>query len=285
MNGEVGRSGAGPLQFPRSPVARGARHQGLVGAVSNRDSKSGLLGRRPECRALDRLLDGAQAGQSRVLVLRGESGVGKSALLGYLVRSASGCRVTRAAGVESEMELPYAGLHQLCAPVLNLRERLPVPQRDALAAAFGLSAGPAPDRLCLGLSVLGLLCEVAGRQPLLCVVDDVQWLDQASAQIISFGARRLLAERVALVCATRTPVVRVTVRDSGVGIDPQSMSKLLDAFYTTKSDGMGIGLSVSQSIIDRHRGRLWGEPNDGPGATFAFSLPSGPATATIRVLT
>jgi DNA-binding CsgD family transcriptional regulator len=163
-----------------------------------------LIDRRREGQALDRLLENLWAGGSPVLVLRGEAGVGKSALLEYLVRRAGGCRVVRAAGVESEMELPYAGLHQLCASVLDFRERLPAPHRDALAPAFGLSAGPAPDRFLVGLGVLGLLSEVAGDRPLVCVVDDAQWLDQASVQIINFVARRLLAERIALVCAART---------------------------------------------------------------------------------
>ena len=137
-----------------------------------------LRGRHSECGALDRLLTSVRAGQSQVLVVRGEPGVGKSALLDYLVQSASGCRVARAAGIEYEMELAYAGLHQLCAPMLDLRERLPGPQRDALETAFGLSAKPPPDRFVVGLAVLGLLSEVAEEQPLVCVVDDAQWLDR-----------------------------------------------------------------------------------------------------------
>ena len=169
-------------------------------AVSNSYPESLLLRRHAECRALDRLLDGVQAGQSRVLVLRGEPGVGKSALLDYLVRGASGCRVTRAAGVECEMELAYAGLHQLCAPVLELRERVPAPQREALEAAFGLSADPAPDRFRLGLAILGLMSEVAARQPLVCVVDDVQWLDQASAEMASLRRRVAPPRRAGSFC-------------------------------------------------------------------------------------
>ena len=165
-----------------------------------------LHGRRRERHVLDELVETVRGGQSRTLVLRGELGVGKSALLEYLVARASGCRVARARGVESEMELAYAGLHQLCAPVLDVRERLPAPQRDALAAAFGLSAEPAPDRFVVGLAVLGLLSEVAAERPLVCVVDDAQWLDQVSAQIIGFAARRLFGERVALACAARTGI-------------------------------------------------------------------------------
>jgi len=164
-----------------------------------------LRGRRTECNALDRLLTSVRAGQSQVLVIRGEPGIGKSALLEYLVRSASGCRIARAAGHEYEMELAYAGLHQLCAPLLDLRERLPGPQGDALATAFGMSAAPAPDRFVVSLGVLGLLSEVAEEQPLIWVIDDAQWLDQASALTLAFVARRLLAESVCLVFSVREP--------------------------------------------------------------------------------
>jgi hypothetical protein len=164
-----------------------------------------LRGRRSECEVLDRLLAGVRAGRSSVLVLRGESGVGKSALLEYLLERASECRIARSAGVESEMELAFAGLHQLCAPMLERSEHLPGPQREALGVAFGLSAGHAPDRFHVGLAVLGLLSEVAGERPLICVVDDAQWLDRASAQTLAFVARRLLAESVALVFAVREP--------------------------------------------------------------------------------
>jgi DNA-binding CsgD family transcriptional regulator len=165
----------------------------------------GLRGRRSERAALDRLLAETRAGQSRVLVLRGEAGVGKTALLDYLQEQASGFRVARAAGVESEMELAFAGLHQLCTPMLGNVDGLPGPQRDALGTVFGLSTGEAPGRLLVGLAVLGLLSEVAGELPLVCLVDDAQWLDQASAQALAFVARRLLAEPVALVFAVREP--------------------------------------------------------------------------------
>jgi len=137
-------------------------------------------------------------------VLRGEAGVGKSALLGYLSGRVAGWHVARAAGVESEMELAYAGLHQLCAPMLDHLDRLPAPQRDALATVFGRSAGTAPGRFLVGLATLTLFDEVAEQQPLVCVVDDAQWLDRASAQILGFVARRLFAERIAVVCAART---------------------------------------------------------------------------------
>ncbi|MEA2241554.1 MAG: hypothetical protein QOD24_1110, partial [Solirubrobacteraceae bacterium] len=162
-----------------------------------------LLGRRNECEVLDRLLAAVRGRQSGVLVLRGEHGVGKSALLEYAITSASGMRLTRTVGVESEMELPFAALQQLCGPMQDRLERLPGPQRDALSVAFGLSAGAAPDRFLVGLAMLSLLSEVAAEQPLLCVVDDAQWLDRASAQALAFVARRLLAEPIAFIFAAR----------------------------------------------------------------------------------
>src|SRR5690242_20843543 len=173
--------------------------------MSGSHPEPGLLGRRTERAVLDRLLAEVRAGQSRVLVLRGEVGAGKSALLDYLHEQASGCRVARAAGVESEMEIAFAGLHQLCTPMLGSLAGLPGPQRDALSAVFGPNAAEAPGRLLVGLAVLGLLSEVAEEGPLVCLVDDAQWLDQASAQALAFVARRLLAESVALVFAIREP--------------------------------------------------------------------------------
>lgn len=164
----------------------------------------GLLGRRAESEALDELLTDVLAGTSRVAVLRGEAGVGKSALLGYVSDRVSGWLVATAVAVESEMELAYSGLHQLCGPMLDHLDRLPVPQRDALATVFGRKTGPAPDRFLVALATLTLFAEAAERQPLICIVDDAQWLDQASAQIIGFVGRRLHAERVALLCAART---------------------------------------------------------------------------------
>ena len=168
---------------------------------------TGLTDRRSERAALGRLVEAVRAGQSRVLVVRGDPGVGKTALLEYLAgrASGSGCRVERAVGVQSEMELAFAGLHLLCAPMLDYLDRLPVPQRDALRTVFGLAAGPPPDRLLVGLAVLGLLSEVAGERPLVCLVDDEQWLDRASAQALGFAARRLAADPVGLVFAARQP--------------------------------------------------------------------------------
>ncbi|MFF8642736.1 AAA family ATPase [Streptomyces sp. NPDC015345] len=171
--------------------------------------RRGLRGRRGECGALDQVIAGARTGRGQVLVLRGDAGVGKSALMEYLVGSAAGCQILRAVGVESEMELAFAGLHQLCVPLMGKLDRIPSPQRDALSVAFGLSAGSAPDRFLVGLAVLSLLAEAAEEQPIVCVVDDAQWLDQVSAQTLAFVARRVLAERVALVFALRTPTPAV----------------------------------------------------------------------------
>src|SRR5215208_7214622 len=166
---------------------------------------SGFLDRERERDVLERLVAGVRAGQSRVLVLRGEAGVGKTALLGHLSAAADGCRIARAAGVESEMELAFAGLHALCAPMLDRLRHLPSPQRDALSTAFGLTAGPPPDRFLVGLAVLSLLAETAEERPLVCIVDDAQWLDRASAQALAFVARRLMAESVVLLFAAREP--------------------------------------------------------------------------------
>ena len=165
-----------------------------------------LLGRQAECEELDRLLSEVRAGQSHVVVLRGEAGVGKTELLAYLAERAEGFRIARAVGIESEMELAYSGLHQLCLPMLDLLERLPAGQHDALTTVFGLGDGPPPDRFLVGVATLSLFAERADRRPLACIIDDAQWLDQASAQVFGFVARRLLAERVALVGAARTVI-------------------------------------------------------------------------------
>ena len=162
-----------------------------------------LLGRLPERAALSQLLDAARAGRGGVLVVRGEPGVGKTALLDWAIGSAADLRVARVAGVESEMELAFAALQQLCAPMLDKLEDLPDPQRAALGVAFGLNTGAAPDRFLVGLAALSLLSEVAEQQPLLCVIDDAQWLDRASAQVLGFAARRLGTESVGMIFAAR----------------------------------------------------------------------------------
>jgi len=171
-------------------------HPGNSPALTDRSSERGVL---------DRLVDAVQAGESRVLIVRGDPGVGKTALLNYLAQYASQCKVVRVAGVQSEMELAFAGPHLLCAPMLDRLDHLAAPQREALRTAFGLSVGPPPDRFLVGLAVLSLLAETAGKRPLVCVIDDEQWLDHASAQALGFAARRLAADPVGLVFAARVP--------------------------------------------------------------------------------
>ena len=162
-----------------------------------------LLGREREFEALDRLLDGVRGGRGGVMVVHGDAGVGKTALLEYAVGAAREFRIARTSGVEAEMELPFAAVQQLCSPFLELMRRLPQPQQEALGVAFGLIAGAAPDPFLVGLAVLGLLAEAAEERPLLAVVDDAHWLDHASARALAFVARRLLAEKIALVFAAR----------------------------------------------------------------------------------
>src|SRR5256886_3303701 len=174
-------------------------HSGIGGPAA------GLTDRLSERGVLDRFVAGVRAGEGRALVVRGEPGVGKTVLLDYLAGRASGCRVARAVGVQSEMELAFAGLHQLCAPMLDHPESLPGPQREALRTAFGLSAGPAPDRFLVGLAVIGLLSEAARERPLVCVVDDQQWLDRACARARGSAGGRLAADPVGLVFAARVP--------------------------------------------------------------------------------
>jgi DNA-binding CsgD family transcriptional regulator/tetratricopeptide (TPR) repeat protein len=178
---------------------------GQLSTGSRRGDAGRLIGRGRECGTLDRLIEAVRAGESRSLVVRGEPGAGKTVLLTYLARRAGGFRVARAVGVQSEMELAFAGLHQLCAPMLDYIGGLPAPQRDALQTAFGIAARPPPDRFLVGLGVLSLLSEVAGGSPVICLVDDAQWLDRASAQALGFTARRLGADGVGLVFAAREP--------------------------------------------------------------------------------
>ena len=168
-----------------------------------------LTNRDAEREVLDGLLQAVRSARSRALLVRGDAGVGKTALLEYLVDRAGGCRVVRAVGVQSEMELAFAGLHQLCAPLLDGVERLPLPQQRALRTALGLGAGPPPDRFLVGLALLTLLSDATGERPLICVVDDEQWLDAASAQALGFVARRLAADPVGLVVAARVPSVHL----------------------------------------------------------------------------
>jgi len=210
-----------------------------------------LTGRRGERDALDRLAQAVRGGASRALVVRGEPGVGKTALLEYLVEQASGCQVVRAAGVQSEMELPFAGLHQLCAPMPDRLDRLPEPQRDALRTVFGISVGPVPDRFLVGLAVLNLLSEVAEDRPLICLVDDEQWLDRASAQVLAFAARRLDAESVGLVFAARTASEELVGLPELVveGLDDADARVLLDTVLTGPLD-----VQVRDQIVAETRG-------------------------------
>jgi len=191
---------AAPRQAPRREPLIMERSFPIPG------SRTRLRGRASECALLDDFVSTIRQGESRSLVLHGEAGMGKTALLGHLLASTSDLNVIRAVGVESEMELAYASLHQLCGPLLDRLERLPAPQRQAIDVVFGMTAGPPPDRFLVGLAVLGLLAAVAEERPLLCVVDDAQWLDQTSALTMAFVARRLLAEPVGIVFATREPV-------------------------------------------------------------------------------
>src|SRR5262245_44245630 len=191
-----------------------------------------MTDRHGERRALDQLVGAVRAGESRALVVRGDPGVGKSVLLDYLAgrASGSGCRVARATGVQSEMELAFAGLHQMCAPMLEHLDGIPVPQRDALRVALGVAAGPAPDRFLVGLAALSLVSEVAGERPLICVVDDEQWLDRASVQALGFVARRLAADPVGLVFGARDPgadLVGVAELDVG-GLGDEDARALLE---------------------------------------------------------
>jgi hypothetical protein len=179
----------------------------MVGGLEGSVGVSGLRGRTDECASLDGLVSAIRQGESRCLLLQGEPGMGKTALLDHLIGSAPDLTIVRAAGVELEMELDYAALHQVCGPLLERLERLPAPQRQAIEVVFGLSVGDAPDRFVLGLAVLSLFAAAAEERPLLCVVDDAQWLDERSALTLAFAARRLLAEPVGIVFAAREPGV------------------------------------------------------------------------------
>ena len=160
-------------------------------------------GRARERSVLDGMLDRVREGESAVLVMRGEAGIGKTALLRYCARQASSCRVAQIAGVKSELEMPFAALHQLCAPMLAYLPALPEPQQQALRVAFGLSTGNPPDLFMVGLAALGLLAEAAAKRPLACLVDDAQWLDEPSRRVLAFVGRRLLAEAILLLLAVR----------------------------------------------------------------------------------
>ncbi|MEV1023257.1 AAA family ATPase [Streptomyces sp. NPDC050264] len=223
-----------------------------------------LRGRQAECETLDQFVATVQAGHSAVLVLRGEVGIGKTALLDHVRAGADGCRLARAVGIESEMELAFGGLHQLCAPFVDRIGSLPAPQRDALGTAFGLTAGAPPDRFLVGLAVLSLLADAAEQEPLICVVDDAQWLDKVSAQTLAFVARRLLAEPVGLVLAVREP----TLESEFTGLPQLAVGRLSD------SDARALLHSVIPGRLDeRVRNRIVAETQGNPLALL--ELPRG----------
>jgi DNA-binding CsgD family transcriptional regulator len=221
-----------------------------------------LRGRRIERGALERLLEDVRGGQSRVLVVSGEPGVGKTALVESAMSSAAGFWVLRAIGVESELELAFAALQQLCVPMLDRLGRLPGPQQEALGVVFGLRAGDPPDRFLVGLAVLSLLAEVAQEQPLVCVIDDAQWLDRASAQTLVFVARRLLAESVALVFATRDP-----------GEELEGLPRLVVEGLRNGDARALLGSALRVPLDERVRERLVAETRGNPLALL--ELPRG----------
>src|SRR3954454_15199323 len=212
-----------------------------------------LRGRRDERAALDPLLHAARAGRSAVLVLRGEAGIGKTALLEHVIASASEVTLLRAVGVESEMELPFAALHLLCSPLGDFVDRLPVPQCDALEITFGLRAGAAPDRFLVALATLSLLSEAAHERPLLGVIDDAQWLDSASAQVLGFVARRLLAEPVVLLFAARETT------DALAGL-PELLIEGLDEAEAGKLLGSVIAGRLDDRVADQLVAEARGNP-------------------------
>jgi len=242
----------------------------------------GLTDRHSERDVLDRLLNAVRAGESQVLVIRGDPGVGKTVLLDYVAERARGCRVVRATGVQSEMELAFAGLHQLCVPMLDYLARIPVPQRDALRTAFGVAAGSAPDRFLVGLAMLSLLSEMAGDQPLICLIDDEQWLDQASEQTLGFVARRLGADAVALVFAARDPCAELAGQPELVieGLRRDHARALLDSVLAGPLDARVRDLIVAETrgnplaLLELPRGLAPAELAGGFGLPAATPLTS-----------
>jgi DNA-binding CsgD family transcriptional regulator len=229
---------------------------------------SGFLDRTSEREVLDRLLANAREGHSAVLVIRGEAGIGKTALLRYAADRASGFRVAQVTSVEAEMELPFSGIHQLCAPLLDQLDALPQPQQDALNVALGLSSGDVPNRFLVGLAVLGLLSAAAEEQPLLCLVEDSQWLDEASGLILGFIARRLLAESVAIVVTAREP----NSRDDFDGLPELVLHGLAQEDARTL-----LMRAVPGRLDDRIRDRIVAETRGNPLALL--DLPRSMSTA------
>lgn len=244
-----------------------------------------LWDRRRECAALDRLLEAVRDGESRALLLRGQPGVGKTALLEYLVARVPDWRIAQAAGVQSEMELPYAGLHQLCGSFLDGLNCLPGPQAAALRTVFGMSAGGPPDGLLVGLATLGLLAQAAAEdRPLLCVVDDTQWLDQSSVQTLAIVARRLRAESVALLFAAREPLEHSAL--AGIaelvvpGLPDDAARGLLVSALPERLDAQVIDRIVAEArgnplaLLHLPRGRTPSQLAGGFGAPDTAMLPA-----------
>src|SRR3954471_5115258 len=260
--GSPGSSGQVTSQCP-SPGSRSLHWwttavdgSSVTQSVVNRPPhRSWMLGRRAECEAVDRLLADVLVGQSRVLVVRGEAGVGKTALLRYVAEEAAGCRVARAAGVQSEMELPFAGLHQLCAPIFDSLNRIPDPQRDALRVAFGVQDGASPNHFLVALAALSLLADAAEARPLVCLVDDAQWLDRASAQALACVARRRLAERIAMVFA---------VRESSAADELAGFPELLVEGLAEREARALLGSALPGVLDERIRDRIVAETRGNP---------------------
>src|SRR3954470_3079751 len=243
-----------------------------------------FLGRSGERDVLDRLLETARGGQSAVLLIRGEAGIGKTALVRYAARQAAGFRVVQIAGVEAEMELPFAGLHHLCAPMLDQLDALPDPQQDALRVSFGLSAGEVPNPFLVALAALSLFAEVAGERPLLCLVDDAQWLDAATSQVLGFIARRLLADSVALVFTVREPSDERELADLAAlslgGLQDEDSRALLSSVIPGRLDDRVRDRLVAETrgnplaLVELPRGSSIGELGGGFELPGAGTLPS-----------
>jgi DNA-binding CsgD family transcriptional regulator len=227
-----------------------------------------LQDRTQQVRALDGLLADVRAGRSRALVVRGEPGIGKTALLSYAAGAASEFQVAHAEGVESEMELPFSALHQLCGRMLHRLDRLPPPQRDALGVALGLRSGSAPDRFLVGLAVLGLLSEVAADQPMLCLIDDAQWLDQASARALAFVARRLDTESVGVIFGTR---------DLAGGGDLTGLPELTVGGLSDAGARVLLASVIPGQIDERVRDRMIAESGGNPLALLELPRAMTPA--------
>src|SRR3989440_686262 len=243
-----------------------------------------FLGRAGERDVLDRLLETARGGQSAALLVRGEAGIGRTAFVRSAARQAAGFRVAQIAGIEAEMELPFAGLHRLCAPMLTQLDALPDPQQNALRVCFGLSAGDAPDRFLVGLAALTLFAEVAGERPLLCLVDDAQWLDAATSQVLGFIARRLLAESVAIVFTVREPSDEPELADlpelALEGLQDEDARALLSSVIPGRLDNRVRDRLVAESrgnplaLVELPPGRTSGELAGGFVLPGAGALPS-----------